>query len=177
MWENYFTVRENGISHFQLMMCNISASSFSILFDNPISVYRQMIQQSSMEPKYARQAAQSRFRQSPLTVGFTGITPRISGILLKKFPVFGILSTISHVRNENEISPTTSLISGTLAAVVINPIRFIEKQQRSKFLSTGEKVSIAQIFKESYARSLTPFLRGIVQHMGHSVFSSLVGLY
>ena len=176
MYKDYFTVKENGISSFQLMMCYVTASSFSIVFDNPISVYRQMIQQSSEDPKFARHIAHSRFREAPLTVGFTGITPRFFGILLKKFPVFGILSTVAQLRNEHEISPTTTIITGTLAAIVINPVRFIEKQQRSNFLKKGEKISIFQIVKDSSAHHFKPFFRGIVPHMGHSVISSLLGL-
>lgn len=175
--KDYFSVKENGISNFQLMLCYVSASSVTIVFDNPFSVYRQLIQQSSSEPKLARQNAKQLFIQSPLTVGFSGVSPRLFGILVKKFPVYGILSTVCYLRNEKEvISPSSTMIAGILSASVINPIRFIEKQQRSSFLKDGKKISIPYIWQKSQEQSFKPFFRGIVPHMGHSVISSLLGL-
>ena len=72
--------------------------------------------------------------QSPVTVGFSEVSPRLFGILVKKFPVYGILSTVCYVRNEKEvIRPTFTMIAEILSASIINLIQFIEKQQRSSF--------------------------------------------
>ncbi len=174
---DYFSVKKNDISNFQLMLCYISASSFTIMFDNPLTVYRQMIQQSSFDPKLTQEKAKQMFFKSPVNVAFSGITPRLFGIFLKKFPVYGILSSVCYLRNEKEvISATSTMISGVLSTSIINPIRFIEKQQRSSLLENGNKKSIRSILKKSSELHFRPLYRGIIPHIGHSVVSSSLGL-
>lgn len=177
MFTNYFDIQKGGISNFQIMYCYIAASSITTIIDNPFCVYRQLTQQSTLDPKITKGKVKKTFFKSPLTVAFSGISPRLFGIFLKKVPVYGLLSGISYLRNEKEtISLGSVMYSSFLSAIIINPVRFIEKQQRSSFLKDGTKKSIGYIFKESSNEKYKPFFRGLVPHMSHSVISGCLAL-
>jgi hypothetical protein len=166
MFASYFDIQKDGISNFQIMSCYIAASSITTIIDNPFSVYRQLTQQSILDPKITKEKVKETFIKSPLRVAFSGISPRLFGIFLKKVPVFGLLSGISYLRNEKEtVSFVSVMYSSFLSAIIINPVRFIEKQQRSSFLKDGTKKSISSIFKDSSNQKYKPFFRGLLPHI------------
>lgn len=177
MFANYFDTQKDGISNFQIMCCYMASASVTVFMDNPFSVYRQLTQQSILDPQMTKGEVKKTFSKSPLTVAFSGISPRLLGIFLKKVPVFGLLSGITYLRNEKEsVSFVSVMYSSFLSAIIINPVRFIEKQQRSCLLKDGTKKSISSIFKDSSNQKFKPFYRGLLPHISHSMISGCLAL-
>ena len=180
----YFEVGKNGISPFQNMMAYMGGSMFQTIIDNPITSYRQLIQQYAKDsngkmvsPTMARQEANKVFRKSPISVSLSGLKPRLIGVGFKRVPKFGFLLGTSYFMKEGE---QPGLIAATSASIFsapfINPIRMIEKQQRAHFKETGKEKSIQSILKESSKKQFKPLFRGTIPLMGHSLASATTGL-
>ena len=43
--DSYFKVQKNGISPFQNLLCYLGGSAIQTLGDNPLTTYRQLVQQ------------------------------------------------------------------------------------------------------------------------------------
>jgi len=182
--DEYFVVKKSGLSQFQAMTAYLGGSAFQTVCDNPVTAYRQLVQQyakdargNAVDPKVASQEAQAVFRSHPVQASMSGVGPRLIGVGFKRIPKFGILLGISFFLGEGE-SPGMMAATGAsiLSAPFINPIRMIEKQQRAYFKQTGAVKPIWEILKESAAKRFVPLFRGTVPLMGHSLASALLGL-
>jgi hypothetical protein len=182
--EDYFVVKPSGLSQFQAMSAYLGGSCFQTLMDNPVTAYRQLVQQYAkdangkpVDPKIASAEAKSIFRTHPVAACMSGVGPRLIGVGFKRIPKFGILLGISFMLGEGE-SPGVVAATGAsiLSAPFINPIRMIEKQQRAYFKQTGVVKPISEILKESAAARFAPLFRGTIPLMGHSFASAILGL-
>merc|ERR1740138_1375971 len=180
----YFTVQKSGLSQFQAMSAYLGGSAFQTIMDNPVTSYRQLIQQFAkgdkgemVDPKVARQQANTVFKNNPLGASLSGVGPRLVGVGFKRIPKFGVLLGISFLMGSGE-NPGMIAATGAsiLSAPFINPIRMIEKQQRAYFKQTGVEKPIMEILKESAAKNFKPLFRGTVPLMGHSLASAMLGL-
>lgn len=182
--DEYFVVKKSGLSQFQAMSAYLGGSAFQTIMDNPITAYRQLVQQYAkdlkgnvVDPKVAAEEAKAIFRASPVQASLSGVGPRLVGVGFKRIPKFGILLGISFFLGEGE-SPGMLAATGAsiLSAPFINPIRMIEKQQRAYFKQTGAVKPILDIVREAAAERFAPLFRGTIPLMGHSLASALLGL-
>jgi len=182
--EDYFVVKKSGLSQFQAMSAYLGGSAFQTIMDNPVTAYRQLVQQyakdaagKAVEPRVASQEAKAVFQAHPVSASLSGVGPRLIGVGFKRIPKFGILLGISFFLGEGE-TPGALAATGAsiLSAPFINPIRMIEKQQRAYFKQTGATKPILEIIKESAAQRFAPLFRGTIPLMGHSLSSALLGL-
>jgi hypothetical protein len=182
--DDYFVVKKGGLSQFQAMSAYLGGSAFQTICDNPVTAYRQLVQQYAkdlngkvVDPKVASAEAKAVFRAHPVSASLSGVVPRLVGVGFKRVPKFGILLGISFFMGEGE-NPGFWAATGAsiLSAPFINPIRMIEKQQRAYFKQTGATKPISEILKESAAQRFVPLFRGTIPLMGHSLASALLGL-
>jgi hypothetical protein len=180
----YFQVKKGGLSQFQTMCAYLGGSAFQTVVDNPVTAYRQLVQQYAkdlngnvVDPKIASQEAKAIFYRNPIGASLSGLVPRLVGVGFKRVPKFGILLGISFFIGEGgEIGVIAATGASIMSAPFINPIRMIEKQQRAYFKQTGVEKPIMEILRESAAKNFTPLFRGTVPLMGHSLASALLGL-
>jgi hypothetical protein len=85
--EGYFVVQKSGLSQFQAMTAYLGGSAFQTIMDNPVTAYRQLVQQyakdangNAVDPKVARAEAQAIFRSHPLQASLSGVGPRLVGV-------------------------------------------------------------------------------------------------
>mmetsp|Transcript_42946 Transcript_42946/g.124183 ORF Transcript_42946/g.124183 Transcript_42946/m.124183 type:complete len:320 (-) Transcript_42946:56-1015(-) len=182
--DDYFVVKKSGLSQFQAMSAYLGGSAFQTIMDNPVTAYRQLVQQyakdlngKAVDPKIASAEAQAVFKAHPVSASLSGVGPRLVGVGFKRVPKFGILLGISFFLGEGE-SPGFMAATGAsiLSAPFINPIRMIEKQQRAYFKQTGTTKPIMEILRESAAARFAPLFRGTIPLMGHSLASATLGL-
>jgi hypothetical protein len=181
---SYFEVKKNGVSPFQNMICYLGGSTFQTIGDNPLTAYRQFIQQYATDkngkyvhPSIATKEARNVFIQSPISASMSGLSTRLVGVLLKRVPKFGILlgyTTLTGNAGEPGIGAATA--ASVLSAPFINPVRMIEKQQRSHFRRTGSAKLVRDILIESSLKKYNPLFRGTIPLVGHSMASALLGL-
>lgn len=184
MFKGYFDVQKNGVSPFQNFLCYLGGSAIQTVGDNPVTAYRQLVQQYAksatgeiVSPDIATKEANAVFKKNPVGASLSGLTPRLIGVLLKRVPKFGILlgyTTLSGSSGEPGFAAATT--ASILSAPFINPVRMIEKQQRSNFRTTGKETSVVDILKESRQQQYKPLFRGTVPLMGHSFISAILGL-
>jgi len=182
--KEYFEVKSNGISQFQTMTAYLGGSAFQTVVDNPVTAYRQLVQQyakgldgKAVDPKIASQEAKAVFYKSPVAASLSGLGPRLVGVGFKRVPKFGILLGISFfIGEDGNVGYVAATGASILSAPFINPIRMIEKQQRAYFKQTGVEKPIMEIIRESAAQRFAPLFRGTVPLMGHSLASALLGL-
>lgn len=182
--KEYFEVKSNGLSQFQTMSAYLGGSAFQTVVDNPVTAYRQLVQQyakgldgKAVDPKIASQEAKAVFYKSPVAASLSGLGPRLVGVGFKRIPKFGILLGISFfIGEDGNVGYVAATGASILSAPFINPIRMIEKQQRAYFKQTGVEKPIVEILKESAAQRFAPLFRGTIPLMGHSLASALLGL-
>jgi len=183
LFDEYFKIK-NGISQFQLMTAYLGGSAFQTVVDNPITAYRQLVQQyaknskgNMVDPKIAKMNAQGVFRANPISASLSGLGPRIVGVGFKRVPKFGFLLGISYIIGENDdVGLLAATGASILSAPFINPIRMIEKQQRTSLKTNGKQKPIIDIIKESSKKKYKPLFRGTIPLMGHSLASATTGL-
>ena len=182
--DDYFVVKKSGLSQFQAMTAYLGGSAFQTVMDNPVTAYRQLVQQyakdangKAVDPRIATAEARAVFQAHPVSASLSGVGPRLVGVGFKRIPKFGILLGISFFLGEGE-TPGALAATGAsiMSAPFINPIRMIEKQQRAYFKQTGAVKPILEILKESAAQRFAPLFRGTIPLMGHSLASALLGL-
>jgi hypothetical protein len=180
---DYFKVKKKGLSQFETMVAYLGGSAFQTVVDNPVTAYRQMVQQYAkdlkgnvVDPSIARSEANTVFKNAPLRASLSGLGPRLVGVGFKRIPKFGCLLGISFFMGEGEVGLVAATGASILSAPFINPIRMIEKQQRAYFKETGAEKSIREILKESAVKNYRPLFRGTVPLMGHSLASATTGL-
>ena len=184
MNREFFEVQKNGVSPFQNFMCYLGGSAIQTVGDNPITAYRQLVQQYAksakgeiVSPDVAAKEVQNVFKANPMSASLSGLTPRMIGVLIKRVPKFGILlgyATISGDTGEPGVAAATT--ASILSAPFINPIRMIEKQQRAYYKQTGSDKPIIEILRESAKKNYKPLFRGTIPLMGHSLASATTGL-
>mmetsp|Transcript_10319 Transcript_10319/g.15463 ORF Transcript_10319/g.15463 Transcript_10319/m.15463 type:complete len:313 (+) Transcript_10319:154-1092(+) len=180
----YFQVKPSGLSQFQTMCAYLGGSCFQTIIDNPVTAYRQLVQQyakgldgQAVDPKIASKEAKAVFKQNPMGASLSGLGPRLVGVGFKRVPKFGILLGISFfIGQDGEIGMVAATGASILSAPFINPIRMIEKQQRAYFKQTGATKPIMEIVREAAAKNFIPLFRGTVPLMGHSFASAMLGL-
>jgi hypothetical protein len=185
--EEYFRVKKDGkrpgMSQAQMMAAYLGGSAFQTVCDNPVTAYRQLVQQYAkdlagniVDPKVAQAEANAVFKAQPVAACMSGLTPRLIGVLFKRIPKFGILLGISYVASEGEVGMVAATGASIMSAPFINPVRMVEKQQRAYFKQTGQVKGVFEILLESKAKNFTPLFRGTVPLMGHSLASATLGL-
>jgi len=183
-YKDYLRVQRNGITPLETITCYLGGSTIQTVLDNPITAYRQLVQQYAkdingniVDPKIARSDAIQVFKKSPISASLSGLMPRLVGVGFKRIPKFGILLGASFVMKEGG---EPGLIAATAASIFsapfINPIRMIEKQQRAYFKETGLEKSIKDILRDCSAKNYKPLFRGTTPLMGHSMASATTGL-
>lgn len=180
----YFKVKKNGLSQFQTMSAYLGGSCFQTVVDNPVTAYRQLVQQYAkdlkgnvVDPKIASQEAKAVFYKNPIGASLSGLGPRLVGVGFKRIPKFGILLGISFfIGEDGDVGMLAATGASIMSAPFINPIRMIEKQQRAYFKQTGIEKPIMDILRESAAKNFAPLFRGTVPLMGHSFASAILGL-
>lgn len=180
----YFEVQKNGVSPFQNFMCYLGGSAIQTVGDNPVTAYRQLVQQYAkntkgelVKPEVAIQEARAVFYKSPVGASLSGLTPRMVGVLFKRIPKFGILLGYTTVTgNTGEPGFMAATTASILSAPFINPVRMIEKQQRADMKKTGKERPVLDIIKEAQQKKFKPLFRGTVPLMGHSFTSAVLGL-
>jgi len=181
---SYFEIRKNGVSPFQNMVAYLGGSAFQTVGDNPVTAYRQLVQQyakdlagKAVDPKVAVKEANAVFIKSPITASLSGLWPRLIGVLFKRVPKFGILLGYTAITGDSgEPGFAAATAASILSAPFINPVRMIEKQQRAFLKQTGVEKPLMEILRESAAKNFTPLFRGTVPLMGHSLASATLGL-
>jgi hypothetical protein len=182
--KDYFEVKKNGITPFETLTCYLGGSAFQTVIDNPITAYRQLVQQYAkdnkgtiVDPKKARLDAITVFKHSPLSASLSGVMPRLVGVGFKRVPKFGLLLGTSFFMKEGgEPGLIAATVASVLSAPFINPIRMIEKQQRAYFKETGVERSVKEILQECSSKNYKPLFRGTIPLMGHSLASATTGL-
>jgi hypothetical protein len=181
---SYFEIQKNGVSPFQNFVCYLGGSAIQTLGDNPVTAYRQLVQQYAKDasgkvvsPKQAVTEARQVFKNAPVSASLSGLTPRMVGVLLKRIPKFGFLLGYTAVTgNSGEPGFAAATTASILSAPFINPVRMIEKQQRVNLRTTGKEVPVMEILRTSQEQKFKPLFRGTVPLMGHSFVSAILGL-
>lgn len=181
--EDYFKVGKGGVSQFQMMTAYLGGSAFQTVADNPVTAYRQLVQQyakdisgKAVDPKIASAEAQAVFKANPISASLSGVGPRLVGVGIKRVPKFGILLGISFIVGDGDVGLVAATGASILSAPFINPVRMVEKQQRAYFKVTGAVKPVTEILKESAAQNFKPLFRGTIPLMGHSLASATLGL-
>lgn len=182
---DYFEVNQaTGISQFQTMAAYLGGSAFQTVCDNPVTAYRQLVQQyakgldgKAVDSKVATAEATAVFKANPVSASLSGLGPRLVGVGFKRIPKFGFLLGISFLLSKDgDVGMLAATGASIASAPFINPIRMIEKQQRAYFKQTGAEKPIRDILRESAAKNFRPLFRGTVPLMGHSLASATLGL-
>jgi hypothetical protein len=181
---SYFEVQKNGVSPFQNFVCYLGGSAIQTLGDNPLTAYRQLVQQyakdasgKTVSPEQAVNEAKQVFKKAPISSSLSGLTPRLVGVLLKRIPKFGFLLGYTAVSgNSGEPGFAAATTASILSAPFINPVRMVEKQQRVNLRTTGKEVPVSEIIQNAREQNFRPLFRGTVPLMGHSFVSAVLGL-
>lgn len=182
---SYFEVnKKTELSPFQTMCCYLGGSAIQTVGDNPVTAYRQLVQQYAknsagevVSPKVASNEAKAIFRQNPVKASLSGLQPRMVGVLLKRIPKFGFFLGYDYITGgKGEPGMMAATMASICSAPFINPVRMIEKQQRANLKKLGREATVMEILKESRAKNYKPLFRGTVPLMGHSLVSALLGL-
>ena len=184
MNSSYFEIQKNGVSPFQNFVCYLGGSAIQTLGDNPITAYRQLLQQYAKDakgnivsPEVASRETKQVFRSAPLSASMSGITPRMIGVILKRVPKFGFLLGYTAITgDEGEPGFAAATAASIFSAPFINPVRMVEKQQRVNLRSTGKEVPVVNILRDAREQNFRPLFRGTVPLMGHSFASAILGL-
>lgn len=171
------------LSKWENFMAYMGGSVIQITLDNPITSYRQLIQQyakdstgAMVDPKIAREQANRVFTKSPVSASLSGIVPRLLGASSKSAPKFGFFWGITALTGQSEPNMFSAVGASIFSAYCINPIRMIEKQQRIELKNTGTIKSMSSIIKESAQYNFKPLFRGTTPLIAHSAASATTGL-
>lgn len=174
---------KTGVSPFQNMCAYLGGSAIQTVGDNPVTAYRQLVQQYAKDargqmvaPEVAVAQARDVFARAPVTAALSGLWPRLVGVLLKRVPKFGFLLGYGVVVGEGQPGFAAATAASILSAPFINPVRMVEKQQRAHLKKTGAETSVREILRESAKERFLPLFRGTVPLMGHSFVSAVLGL-
>lgn len=175
--------KKNKLNKWESFMAYMGGSVIQITLDNPITSYRQLIQQyakdstgTMVHPKIAKDQAKMVFAKSPISASLSGIVPRLLGASSKSAPKFGFFWGITALTGQTEPNMVSAIGASIFSAYCINPIRMIEKQQRVELKNTGAIKSMSSILKESAQYNFKPLFRGTTPLIAHSAASATTGL-
>ena len=136
--EKTYKVGKNGVSPIQNMAAYLGGSAIQTVGDNPVTAYRQLVQQyaknlagETVAPAVATAEANAVFIAAPLTASMSGLWPRLIGVLFKRIPKFGVLLGYTYLSGCDEPGYAAATAASILSAPFINPVRMVEKQQRA----------------------------------------------
>ena len=130
-----------------------------------------------VDPKVARMEANQVFKHSPVGASLSGLGPRMVGVGLKRVPKFGFLLGLSYAMgHDGDVGMLSAIGASIFSAAFINPVRMVEKQQRTSLNKTGKEKPVMEILRESRAKNYLPLFRGTIPLMGHSLASATTGL-
>lgn len=183
-WADLNRLGPGNLTGFETMVAYLGGSAFQTVVDNPVTAYRQLVQQYAknekgelVSSKIAREEANAIFKKNPVGASLSGLGPRLVGVGAKRVPKFGALLGIQFLAFEGgDVGLVAATGASVLSAPFINPIRMIEKQQRAFFKQTGKEKPFMEIMRESAAKKFKPLFRGTVPLMGHSLASATTGL-
>jgi hypothetical protein len=183
-WDDYNKIGPGNISGVETMIAYLGGSAFQTIVDNPVTAYRQLVQQYAKDlngniqtPQLASADAKAVFKKSPVAASLSGLGPRLVGVAGKRIPKFAALLGIQFLAFEGgDVGLVAATGASIASAPFINPIRMVEKQQRAYFKQTGKEKPIMEILRESKAKNFRPLFRGTVPLMGHSLASATTGL-
>jgi hypothetical protein len=174
---------KSKLTNLESFIAYMGGSIIQITLDNPITSYRQLIQQYAkdssgkmVDPNIARAEANSVFIKSPLYASLSGIIPRLLGASSKSAPKFGFFWGITALTGQTEPNIVSAVGASVFSAYCINPIRMIEKQQRIELKNTGKIKHMTAIIKESSQYNYKPLFRGTTPLIAHSAASATTGL-
>ena len=176
-------VKNMTISKFQHFLAYIGGSMFQSTLDNPITSYRQLVQQYTkdtngkmIDPSIARKDVNRVFLRSPISASLSGLTPRLFGATFKTIPKFGFLWGITSITGQHEPGILAAIGASIFSSYCINPVRMIEKQQRVELRTKGMIKSVNKILREAAKYGYRPLFRGTTPLIGHSAASAITGL-
>ena len=153
------------------MTAYLGGSLIQTVLDNPITAYRQLVQQyarddkgRAQDPRLASQQAKEVFRASPFRAPMSGLVPRLVGVGFKRIPKFSFLLGYSYFWGTGTPGLMAATVASICSAPFINPIRVAEKQQRAFFKQTGREQSLREVFAKfksnprSMFRGTTPLM-------------------
>lgn len=171
------------LSKKQSFLAYMGGSAIQTIIDNPITTYRQLIQQYAkdasgkiLDPKLVRSEVNNVFIKSPVSASLSGLGPRLVGVTFKTIPKFGFLWGITALTGDKEPGMVSAIGASVFSAYCINPIRMIEKQQRTELRTTGKIKPVFEILAESRSQNFKPLFRGTTILMAHSCASATTGL-
>ncbi len=171
------------LSKFQSFIAYMGGSGIQTIIDNPITTYRQLIQQYAkdstgkiIDPKTVRSEVNNVFIRAPVSASMSGLGPRLVGVGFKTVPKFGFLWGITAITGEKEPGMIGAIGASIFSAYCINPIRMIEKQQRVELKTSGKIKPVFDILTEARTQNFKPLFRGTIPLMGHSLASATTGL-
>ena len=136
--EKTYKVGKNGVSPIQNMAAYLGGSAIQTVGDNPVTAYRQLVQQyaknlagETVAPAVATAEANAVFIAAPFTASMSGLWPRLIGVLFKRIPKFGVLLGYTYLSGNDEPGYAAATAASILSAPFINPVRMVEKQQRA----------------------------------------------
>ena len=164
----YYKVGKNGLSPAQNMCAYLGGSAIQTVGDNPVTAYRQLVQQYAknldgvtVDPKVAAAEANAVFLKAPVSASLSGLWPRMIGVLLKRVPKFGFLLGYGFFMGQGEPGFAAATCASILSAPFINPVRMIEKQQRTRRTRRKQRFLLAlaaQCAQRTDIRALFSFL-------------------
>lgn len=171
------------LTKWQSFLAYMGGSTVQITLDNPITSYRQLIQQyakdvtgAMVDPAVARAEANRVFSKSPISASLSGLAPRLFGASTKSAPKFGFFWGITALTGQAEPNWLSAIGASVFSAYCINPIRMIEKQQRVELKTSGKSKPMLLIIKESAKYNYKPLFRGTTPLIAHSAASATTGL-
>ena len=85
MNSSYFEIQKNGVSPFQNFLCYLGGSAIQTVGDNPVTAYRQLVQQYAKDakgnivsPQIATKEAKQVFLRSPLSASLSAAWSYVS---------------------------------------------------------------------------------------------------
>lgn len=184
--DEYWKVKKkNGVSPFQMGVAYMGGSFWQTTVDNSITAYRNILLNQSkdingnmVDPKVAFRQTNAIFMKHPLSASFSGLSPRLFGVVTKRTPKFGFLLGWSYLSGNNgEVGFTESFVASVASAPFISPWRFLERQQRLTLKETGKQRPMMDVIRECGTKNYLPLFRGSTALMCHSFASALLGLF
>ena len=160
----------------------LSSSMIQAIADNPLTSYRQLLQQYTKDkngnyinPKYTNEKVKKIFLKNPINVAFSGLKIRLIGNFIKRVPNFGLL--LGYNGNNKTITLDSILFASIFASPFVNPIRFIEKQQRINLDRCSEEISVKLIMKKCKNQYYLPLFRGMTLLIGNTFIGTSLGIF
>ena len=167
---------------FKKFLCLLSSSMIQAIADNPFTSYRQLLQQYTKDingnyinPSLTNQKVRKIFLKNPINVAFSGLKVRLIGNFIKRVPKFGLI--LGYNGNKKNIGLDSILFAAIFASPFVNPVRFIEKQQRINLDKCSKEVSAKLILKKCKNQYYLPLFRGMIPLISHTFISTSLGIF